>query len=512
MLKRFLELFSCIIDKAQEQSIVEADNEIVAETVRIYPNLSEEEETVFFDIIKGFGDQGYQIRLYFEFLCLHFYKDKRYADDILDCLLTHDIELSRRLNYFTILVREAFMAGVTTDYVKSDLLEKRLVEIIRGRAATFPDYLPYRTRNSKLIVIVIRPFLGEYHSPSLQTINLDNYLRKLGYETIYISFSDNNLLSKYAFDTCAPFERNALFTGINRFEYSCFDMTIKGLHFDLRPETLADDVNALAVYIAQINPEFVIGIEGCNILADICTLFTDVITMNVVDDLPVTLSDCVLRYFPGEYGKEYLNAVKHKKTIFEAKYDNELMPYNDKNSEAVVLEPGKFHICIMGNRLDDDIDGNMLDLIRSTATNVPATDMVFIGKCPKTEERLSDISDRCRFLGYVDRCEDAVAACDLFLNTSGKGGGGGGYMAIKRSVPVYTLKDCDVASVVGEEFVHDSYEELISFVRKLIDNKEFREQMRTLSGENFRKRYSINSIENIAVFCEKYTKHISEHE
>ena len=82
-------------------------------------------------------------------------------------------------------------------------------------------------------------------------------------------------------------------------------------------------------------------------------------------------------------------------------------------------------------------------------------------------------------------------------------------MAIKRSVPVYTLKDCDVASCVGDEFAYESYDELIPFVKKCINDKEYYESMKALSGDSYRKRYSINSLENVTAFCEAFTKQIS---
>ena len=377
MLKRFLEQFSQILKLTEHSSIVESDNEYVAETVKLYPLLSEDDKNRLFDIIKGFGAVEDQARLYFEFLCLQYYKDARYADDILDCVLLGEMELTRRFFYLSVLDRVLFMTGLTADYAKRAALESKLVSgVIEGREEVL-RYRPYSGRDRKKVVIVIRPFLGEYHSPSLQTINLDNYLRKLGYDTYYVSFCENDILSEYAMDICAPFKRSELFSGTNRFEYSCFDMVLKGSHFDLHAGTMGDDIISIVEHISQINPEFVIGIEGSNIVADVCTKITDVISMNVVDDLPVTLSDYVLRYFPGELKNDYINAERYGKCIFEAKYDNELMPYNDGNDEIPVLSPEGFHICLMGNRLDEEINDEMLEVIRKLLTEVPKADLLF---------------------------------------------------------------------------------------------------------------------------------------
>lgn len=510
MIKEFLTLFSQLIDITQSVTVVDDDNETVRQTVELYQLLTEDEKIILFDTVKSFGEQSDAYRLYFEFLCLHYYKDRRYSDDILDCLLSLEIDVDRRQNYYAILGRDLFVAGLASDYDKRLKLERIIVDKIRAGAAEFPEYIPYDRRELGTVVFIIRPFLGEYHSPTLQTINMDNYLRKLGYRTFYISYCDNEILKKYKSDICAPFVRSVLFSGIGKFEYNCFGRKIEGLHFDLRADSMVEDLNALAVYISQINPEFVIGIEGGNILADLCTGFTDVITMNVVDDLPVTISDSVLRYFPGTYKNGYKRASEYNKTIFDAAYDNELMPYND-GGERIELASGRFHVCIMGNRLDNELDDKMLEVIRRLALQVPETDMVFIGKCPGTEEKLSDIKDRCRFLGYVERCEDAVGACSMFLNPPRTGGGGGGYMAIKRGIPVYTLKDCDVASCVGKEFEHNSFDELIPFVRKCIDDIEYYDSMCSVSEGNYRKRYHIDSIGNIKAFCDRYREHISHH-
>lgn len=509
MFKEFLTLLSRIIESVQNNPVIDTDNVSVKRMIEIYPLLSEDEKNSLYEIIRSFDDQGIEYRLYFEFLCLHLYKDKRYADDIVECLLSYEMSTDKKYDYYANLGREMFVAGISADYTKSVRLEEMIANEIRGED-NLAGYIPYDERDKGSIVIVIRPFLGEYHSPTLQTINLDNYLRKLGYRTIYISYSDNIILRKYAGNVCAPFLRSELFDGTGRFEYSCFGMKIEGIHFELGAESMIDDINTIADHISQINPEFIIGIEGGNILADICTRFTDVITMNVVDDLPVTLSDCVLRYFPGEYRNRYKNANEYGKRIYDAAYDNELMPYNEQG-DGIKLPEGKFHVCIMGNRLDDELDDRMLEVIRGLVKEVPESDIVFIGECPGTKERLIDISDRCLFCGYVKQCEDAVGECSLFLNPPRKGGGGGGYMAIKRGIPVYTLKDCDVASCVGKEFEHDTYDELIPLVRKCIDNREYYNGMCTLSVGNFRNRYHVNSIENIRRFCERYREHISCH-
>ena len=496
-----------IIERTSSSWIIDNEDADMQRMAALYNGLSEEEKSSVFEIVKGFKDQGYAFRLYFEFLFLHFFKDKRYAEDILSVLLTEKIDTDRKLNYYTVLGRELFLSGIAPDYSTGLRLEKELSEEVISKAGIFPEWRPYDERDRGTVVIVMRPFLGEYHSPSLQTINLDHYLRKLGFKTFYISYSDNELLKKYARDICTPFTRSVLYSGIGKFESDCFDMKIEGLHFDLRADTAVDDLNALAVHISQIDPEFVIGIEGGNILADICTGFTDVITMNVVDDLPLTAADSVLRYFPGEYKNGYKDAENLGKTVFDAPYDNELMPYNTGDEQIDIPADG-FHICIMGNRLDDEIDEGMLDIIKTLAERVSSTDMVFIGDCPKTEEKLRDLGNRCRYLGYVERCEDAVGACSLFLNPPRRGGGGGGYMAIKRGVPVYTLGNCDVASCVGKEFEHGSYEELIPFVKRCTEDKEYYESLCDLAKENFRKKYHINSMENISAFCVKYREYM----
>lgn len=499
-----------IVERTSSRWIIDPEDADLQRSVALYQGLSEDEKSSVFEIVKGFEDQGYEFRLYFEFLFLHLYKDKRYADDILDVLISEKIDTDRRLNYNTVLGRELFLAGIIPDHLPGMRLEKMITDDVVSKAEMFPEWRSYDERDRGTIVIVIRPFLGEYHSPTLQTINLDHYFRKLGYRTFYISYSDNELLKKYARDICMPFTRSVLYNGIGKFEFECFDMKIEGLHFDLRADSVIDDLNALAVHISQINPEFVIGIEGGNILADICTGFTDVITMNVVDDLPITVADCVLRYFSGEYRNGYKDASLLQKTVFDAPYDIELNPYNNGDDKIEILEDG-FNICIMGNRLDDEIDDSMLEVIKNLAEKIPSTNLVIIGNCPKTEGKLRYLGDRCRFLGYVERCEDAVGACSMFLNPPRRGGGGGGYMAIKRGVPVYTLGNCDVASCVGKEFVHESYEELIPFVVRCIEDEKYYKSLCDMAKENFKKNYYIDSMGNISAFCKKYTKYMIQH-
>ncbi len=507
MLKEFLEVFSKIIEMVPDRSVTDPDNEFVKKTIELYTGLSEREKDSLLQIVKSFSENGFEYRAYFDLYCLHNFKDARFAEDLLDILISEDMDCSRRYNYMFVLGRELFLAHIRCDYIKRLTIEEMIVKEIRNKSELFPDYMPYEKRNKGLVVIIINPFLGIYHSPSLASVSLGYYLEQLGYNVSYVSLNDNDILRKNSTDDYISYIRNSLYNGITRFEYSFFDRTISGLHFDLRSEVIADDINALAVHISQIAPEFVIAVEGGNVLADVCTLFTDVVCMNVVNDLPVTMSKITMRYFAGELSNDYIYAEEYGKIIIDAVFQNAFQPFN-RGEEKTRLPEDCFLICVMGNRLDDELGGEMVERIREIVREIPRVNFVFIGNCPKTIERLADIKDRCSFLGYVERCEDTVAECSMFLNPPRQGGGGGGYMAVKHSVPVYTLKECDVASCVGDDFSHDSYEELLPFVKRCVEEEDYYGSMRKKAKEAYLSIFGENSLENIKAFCATLTGYI----
>ena len=507
MFKEFLETFSKIVEIMPDPSITDSDNELVKKMTEAFPRLSDKEKELFREVIKSFDDLGFENRLYFDLFCLHNFKDPGFAEDILDVLITEQMDVARRYNYLFALNRELFLSGIRADYGKRLAIEKSMVSEIRNKAELFPEYIPYGKRNEKNVVIVINPFLGAYHSPSLASLSLGYYLTRLGYNVYYVSVNENEIFEYSGSEVYIASLKNRLYNGITEFEYDCFGFMIRGLHFDLRKDHMADDINALAVHISRMAPEFVIGVEGCNILADICSLFTDVVLMNIVDDLPVTLTDITMRYFAGELQNDYINASKYGKVIFDAVFQNAFQPFN-QGEETAGLPEDRFLVCLVGNRLDEEINNKMQETILTVLREVPEADMVFIGECPKTRERFSEVTDRCHFLGYVDRCEDTIAMCSVFLNPPRRGGGGGGYMAVKRGIPVYSLNNCDVASCVGNDFSHDTYDELIPFIRRCIDEDGYYELMKKKAVEAYESIFGDDSCENIRVFCDRLTDYL----
>ena len=81
-------------------------------------------------------------------------------------------------------------------------------------------------------------------------------------------------------------------------------------------------------------------------------------------------------------------------------------------------------------------------------------------------------------------------------------------MAVKRGIPVYTLNNCDVASCVGDEFSHDTYDELIPFIRRCIDEDGYFELMKKKAVEAYESIFGDDSCENIRVFCERLTGYL----
>ena len=505
VIRDFLKCFSKIIDKVIEEGVVSRDDELVTKTTDMYPNLSETDKDSVLQTVRSFGDYGYGNRLFFDLFCFHYYRDLRFADDIADVLLSCEMDYREMYNYMVVQNRELFLAGMGIDYAKRLAVEDSVVGMIKDGIPDFPAYIPYDKRTKKKVVMILAPFIGIYHAPSQKAINFDMYLEKLGYSVFYISVNDNDILSSHSADLPFVFgNRNVLFDGVKEFEYNCFGRVIKGLHFDLRNDHMITDLGFLTDYIAGINPEFVIGIENCNILADLCTYYTDVVSINMVDDLPITLSKYVLRMGEGEYHNDYKNAKAYGKIVMDAAFSDIILPFN-RSEDDYSLPDDRFLICIMGNRLDLEVDKTMQEKIRELIRDVPEADILFIGECPRLKESLSDISFRCHFPGYINRCEDAVAACSLFLNPPRTGGGGGGCMAIRFGVPVYTLDDCDVSSYVGDEFIHDSYDELIPFVKRCAQDTAFYERMQSKAKEYYDLTQNVDSLGNIRDFIERFS-------
>ena len=131
-----------------------------------------------------------------------------------------------------------------------------------------------------------------------------------------------------------------------------------------------------------------------------------------------------------------------------------------------------FSVVLVGNRLDTEINGGFMEIMRDIIEISPNVVFFVIGDCSLDFKDYNLEGKVCK-LGYVSNLSDYMAGMDLFLNMDRKGGGGGSFYAISNGVPVVTLPDCDVANVVGDSFICNDLKDYPAIVEKYVTDQDW---------------------------------------
>ncbi len=136
-----------------------------------------------------------------------------------------------------------------------------------------------------------------------------------------------------------------------------------------------------------------------------------------------------------------------------------------------------FLIVVMGNRLDTEINEEFIDVMMQIVQRNEQVRFMLIGdhSIDFTKYGL----DSCVIsLGYRKDYMAILKVADMFLNPKRAGGGTGGQNAVLLGVPVITLPNCDVASLLDEpEFICSNYAEFPKCVTKYINDADYHKKV-----------------------------------
>ena len=162
----------------------------------------------------------------------------------------------------------------------------------------------------------------------------------------------------------------------------------------------------------------------------------------------------------------------------------------EKASLAVIPEE-KFLIGVVGNRLDEEIDSEFVNVLENITSDNENVIFIFIGRVNLVKKLLEKLETKNKiiYLGFRKDLMQVYGLLDLYLNPKRIGGGFSSSMALQADLPVVTLPDCDVAFNVGEDFCVDDYDEMVKIVKAYATDKMFYQKMKEKVKEN-KKRYS----------------------
>ena len=488
-----------------------AESELPGKLQQCYWNMEEEQQKECLRGLLEFTENDIKLYIFMLSYLLQLLNDGKIVEQIEETLLAdNELSLTDRIYILYQLRIYVFSHELGVKELENSqkfrTVYSKQVESVSSALNQDIAYIPYANRNKKRIVMLIEPLLGGGHAPTRKAVNLYHYLTELGYEVYMYATNYKRLQTQKLTEWWEARCSNALFDENTEFCLNYYGVDIKGFYVMYTEENYINMIRAIREEIREYNPAFVLTMGDSNVLADTCNQFTTVVTMGCTSSAPVTQAPIIARYFTltEKMQKEYQRYLKKNQRVIEFIYGEVLEAIEENNCtrEGLKIKEEDFLIVIAGNRLDNEMTEDMLEILYTILEREPNCKVLFIGECSNLQKRLEKepYADRLRFMGYVKNFKAAIAMGDLFLNPPRRGGGTGALYAVESQVPVLTLGNCDVANM-GEQFVCERLEDMPIIVHQYITDALFMEQQKRYCRERTTRIDAMDNIGLTRAFC-----------
>ena len=401
-----------------------------------------------------------------------------YHERLLELLLHEDKwTWEERLFYMWQCVRVGFVRPSANSRM-TDLATRRLYRLVYRELkqlfeANFPP-IPRHERNSDQVVVITGQFLGMGHAPTKTALDrCYSLVKHLGKQVILLNARD--VLTRVGM---SPFYQVTLgnviedLSKVNALNYK--DIRIPFFQSDAEmpnPEIIREILRL----IHQIRPEFVVGIGGMNLTADLCDMMVPVVTISLgFSELPVAESRFQVIGRP--VSEDELAMLRElgfsRENVIESLFTFDFKPQENQYTRAQLgLPEDRFLVAVVGARLDYEVTD---EFIQAVLDSHPSAHLVFIGPISRYEEmtaRNERLKQASTALGFQSDVLAVLEVCDLYANPRRAGGGSSAAEALYKGVPVVTLNFGDVAVSAGPDFVVESYEEMTAAIRRYIEDQ-----------------------------------------
>jgi glycosyltransferase involved in cell wall biosynthesis len=253
-----------------------------------------------------------------------------------------------------------------------------------------------------------------------------------------------------------------------------------------QPKNPAPDISDIISILSRIRkekPYFIVQIGGHSFIADLCAKLVPVLTVPINSvNIPQTFSQFMTTW--GKITEARFEELKERgfvrESIIEGAFTYDLKEqFSTLSRNALGLPKDKFLICLIGNRLDKELDDDFLDMMSKTIQF--GIHYVFIGatfqeiSTPKFNSLA--LEKHCSFLGFQEDVLAVLECCDLYVNPKRQGGGASVVEAMYKGLPAVTLRYGDVYINTGEDFGVDTYDEMVELIGRYVHDKNFYNEM-----------------------------------
>ena len=411
------------------------------------------------------------MKIHFLSFCMAQKRDPHITEKLLDTVLAADyseVGEYNKLSHYWQITRAVFTDGT----LKSSEVERKLTGLYHTLFEAFSTavgvtkrcYIPRKERNQNLVIVFSPQVLGLGHAPTKTLLDRSYVLKTFLHKEVMIVNTAMYMTKKGR----APFYH------MQEAEYAAELSELSSLEFKGEtfshmqcPEDMPDlqVIASLVQLIRDRRPDYIIGIGGNDICADICGRIVPQITVSTVFSGIAT--SC------GEWqmvGKRTLSETDEmrlqelgvqKECVKCVPFTFSFKPQQDHYTRAdLTLPEEKFLVATVGWRLDDEVTGAYLKMLEEAVGEEPAIHVVFVGRFHRFGEALAGypvLQAHATNLGEQQDVLAVLECMDLYVNPARSGGGSSAAEALSKGLPVVTLPVGDVAVAAGEIFEVEDY-------------------------------------------------------
>ncbi len=358
------------------------------------------------------------------------------------------------------------------------------------------DFIPWSERNSETVLMTTDQFLFEQHAPTKIMMEICKILMGEGYKVCLlvndVNYSEKVLQEKFV--VSMSFAKREELEGRTVFDIGKDSITCLQVNYLQETEKAFDEVKT---FLREIKPQFVWHIGGTCFISDVIGESSTFISTKCTDGYAVSNAPILASLMVGdnEYCHQSIRYIEktgqktcHFLSPIASGYEQKKQGVTRKEYG---LPEGKFLICLVGNRLDEEINVEFIQWMESVADMSEDILFVTIGT-GKTIWKNSGYEDRVIHMGYQKELTDVLSCMNVYVNPPRRGGGGSSVAAMAAGIPAFTLGGCDVAYSVNENFVVGDLEEMKRKVLRCQEDVAFYRQKCKDAKETFDKVKELN--------------------
>ncbi len=380
----------------------------------------------------------------------------------------------QKLFVYEQLKRKFFANAIDCSEKMQELLFLLLKQSVAEYRSFFPGYdrrVPASERRADRVLVLISQMLGVKHAPTAFAMEYCRVLIRRGYQVLLINVAD----------VFAPSGAIRMLHLIPNYleqlsEVSQISYEDVQIPFFQCPQPMPDRevVGMVLQAIRSFNPAFVFSM-GEWLVSGVIDPVYPVYSHHFGAGLPYACTS--YQKLENKITPEQIRWLKETGADEDAViYSGYAVRFPEKTRQYSRVEEGipdeAFCIVLVGNRLTEELNTDFLVRLEQLARE--GFWFCFVGSAPKDRihEDYPLLDVRSSYIPFAEDLLSFFEICDIYLNPPRSGGGTSAIYALHEGKPVVTIKGCDVAANVGEEFCVDSPEELFELCRRYREEPE----------------------------------------